>query len=92
MPPLPQALVREPLVNAVFEVRFNGAPPLADLLPRFLVHDLGKGTSVSRLPAAGFTYPMRKEDTNLQFAPVQRVDAENFAVLVGDHNVVVRCK
>ena len=92
MIPLPKALAHEPLVDAVFEVRLNGVPPLADILPGFLMHDLGPETSISRLPAAEIPYPMRKEDTNLQFAPIQRVEADTFAVLVGDRNVIVSCK
>ncbi len=92
MTPLPKTLEREPLVEAVFEVRLNDVPPLADILPGFLLRDLGQGASVSRLPAAEIPYPMRKEDLNLQFAPIQRVDLDGFSILIGDRNVIVSCK
>ena len=92
MAKLPTTLEREPLVDAVFEVRLSGSPPLADILPGFLLHDLGKGTSVNRLPAADIPFPMRNGDPNLQFAPIQRVEIEGFSILVGDRNVIVSCK
>lgn len=93
MKALPKALEREPLVDAVFEVRLSSMPfSLADILPGFLLHNLGPGTNVSRLPAAEIPYPMRKEDINLQFAPIQRVEADTFSILVGDRNVIVSCK
>lgn len=89
---LPKTLEREPLVDAVFEVRLNNVPPLADILPGFLLHDLGQGTKVTRLPTADIPYPMRKDNANLQFAPIQRVDIDGFAILVGDRNIIVSCK
>lgn len=92
MKPLPKTLAHEPLVDAVFEVRMNDAPPLADILPGFLLHDFGKGTSVTRLPAAEIPQPMRQKDANLKFAPIQRVDLEKSSILIGDRNVVVNCR
>lgn len=92
MAPLPKTLEREPLVDAVFEVRLSGVPPLADILPGFLLHDLGPGTEVIRLPAADIPFPMRKEDAKLQFAPTQRIEINGFSILVGDRNIVVSCK
>lgn len=92
MAPLPKTLEHEPLVDAVFEVRLNGVPPLADILPGFLLHDLGQGTKLIRLPAAEIPFPMRKEDANLQFAPIQRIEVDGFSILVGDRNIIVSCK
>ena len=92
MAKLPQTLAHEPLVDAVFEVRINGVPPLADIIPGFLLHDFGKGAKVVRLPAADLPFPMRKEDPNLQFTPIQRVEVEGFSILVGDRNIIVSCK
>jgi uncharacterized protein (TIGR04255 family) len=69
-----------------------GIEPLADILPGFLLHDLGQGTKVIRLPAAEIPFPMRKADANLQFAPIQRIEVDGFSVLVGDRNIIVSCK
>ena len=89
---LPKQLEHEPLVDAVFEVRLNGVPPLADILPGFLLHDFGKEAKVVRLPAADLPFPMRQDDPNLQFMPIQRVEISGFSILLGDRNVIVSCR
>ena len=89
---LPKTLEHEPLVDAVFEVRLNNSPPLADILPGFLMHDFGSETTVARLPAAEIPFPMRKEDAHLQFAPIQRIEINGFSISVGDRNIIVSCK
>ncbi|MGY6646894.1 MAG: TIGR04255 family protein [Salinarimonas sp.] len=92
MTQLPKALRHEPLVDAVFEVRLRDTPPLADILPGFLLHDFGSDAKVTRLPAADIPYPLRRDDSNLQFAPIQRIDLGGFLILVGDQNIAVSCK
>lgn len=89
---LPKSLEHEPLIDAVFEVRLNGAPQLADILPGFLLHDLGPETRVLRLPAAEIPYPLRKEDANLRFAPIQRIETHGYSILIGDQHILVSCK
>lgn len=89
---LPKILEREPLVDAVFEVRLGGAPPLADILPGYLLHELGRGTKVTRLPAADIPRPLRADNPDLQFAPIQRLEWGQYFISFGDSNIVVSCK
>lgn len=89
---LPKILEVEPLVDAVFEVRLDGAPPLADILPGFLLHELGRGTKVTRLPAADIPRPLRADNPDLQFAPIQRLEWENYFIAFGDSSIVISCK
>jgi len=89
---LPVRLEREPLVDALFEVRVNPSSPLADVIPGFLMHDLGGDARITRLPAADLPFPVRKQDPNLQFAPLLRIEWENYFISVGDRNVVISCK
>ena len=93
MTTLPRMLEREPLVDAVFEVRMSGSQSLADILPGFLFHELDNPKPViARLPAAEIPLPMRANDPSLQFAPVLRLDWGQYFISVGDRNVVVSCK
>lgn len=89
---LPKILEREPLVDAVFEVRLSGRPPLADILPGFLFHELEPRPKVSRLPAAEIPQPLRASDPALQFAPVVRLEWDHYFIAVGDRNIVISCK
>lgn len=92
MPKLPILLEREPLVDAVFEVRVTPSSPLADVIPGFLMHDLGPDAHMTRLPAADLPFPVRKQDANLQNAPLLRIEWGNYFISVGDRNVIVSCK
>lgn len=92
MPRLPRILEREPLVDAVFEVRLDGAPPLADILPGYLLHELGPTTKFTRLPAADIPRPLRVDNPDLQFVPIQRLEWDEYFIAFGDSNIVISCK
>ena len=92
MTKLPLILEREPLIDAVFEVRLNGTPPLVDILPGFLFHELEPKPTVTRLPMSEIPQPMRANTPNLQFAPLSRVEWGNYFISVGDRNIVISCK
>ena len=89
---LPQRLKHEPLIDALFEVRLDGTPPLADILPGFLLHELSPKPDVKRLPAAEIPQPMRANDPNLQFALLSRIEWSDYFISVGDRNIVISCK
>ena len=86
---LPKTLERDPLIDATFEVRLIDAPPLADILPGFLLHYFESNPQITRLPTAEIPFPIRKEDVNLQFVPTQRIDIDKFSILVGDKIIQV---
>ena len=92
MQKLPLVLEREPLIDALFEVRLNGTPPLVDILPGFLFHELKPKPDVKRLPPAEIPQPMRANDPNLQFALLSRIEWENYFISIGDRNIVISCK
>lgn len=89
---LPKTLEREPLVDALFEVRMEASAPLADILPGILFHKLNPKPSIKRLPAAEIPQPMRASDPLLRFAPTQRLEWGEYLISVGDRNVIISCK
>lgn len=89
---LPKTLEREPLVDALCEVRMEASAPLADILPGILFHKLDPKPSIKRLPAAEIPQPMRANDLLLQFAPTQRLEWGEYVISVGDRNVIISCK
>jgi uncharacterized protein (TIGR04255 family) len=92
MAKLPEILEREPLVDAIFEVRFRDTSPIADILPGVLFQENGQNTKISRLPVAELPPDMRESDPNLRYAPVVRVELEKYLVSVGDRSVLINCK
>ena len=89
---LPKILEKEPLVEAVFEVRMGGEPLLADLLPGVLYGQLEPRPELQRLPAAEIPKPIRAADPNLVFAPLVRLNWHEFTISIGDRSFVVACK
>lgn len=89
---LPMTLEREPLVEAIFEIRFAGSPQLADLLPGLLFGKFDPKPKSHRQPAADIPQPIRASDPNLTFAAVTRLELERFNIMIGDRNVIVGCK
>ncbi|MCA3440609.1 MAG: TIGR04255 family protein [Rhodobacter sp.] len=92
MEKLPEILEREPLVDALFEVRLRDTSPIADILPGILFQENGSTTKVSRLPVAELPPDMRASDPNLRYAPLVRVELEKYLVSVGDRSVLISCK
>ena len=92
MQQLPVKLEREPLVDAVFEVRVSVDTSLADVLPGFLMHKLGGNLPITRLPAADLPLPVRRQDPKLQFATILRIEWDNYFISCGDRNIVIICK
>lgn len=92
---LPTKLAKEPLLDAVFEVRFAQADQLASILPGFFFGRLRGGvTGVESLPASQMPKVIRERDPTQQLAnaPLIRVHWGQYAILIGDSSVAIACK
>ena len=92
MQKVPKVLESEPLIDAVFEVRLNGKPSLADTLLGYLFHQLEPRPALTRLPPAEIPQPMRANDPNLRFQPLFRLEWSQYFIAVGDQNIVISCR
>ena len=88
---LPIKLGKEPLIDAVFEVRFTGTASASDVLPGFLFGRLEGEKSLERLPTANLPKPVRDADPNLHFAPLTRLRWNNFVISISDRSLLVGC-
>jgi uncharacterized protein (TIGR04255 family) len=85
--PLPKKLGKPPLVEAIFEIRFEPARGSAgDLLPGLLYAQLGGSYGqIQPLPLSNVPLQIRDADPNLKYAPSrQLVGGNNRRILVGD--------
>jgi uncharacterized protein (TIGR04255 family) len=89
---LPLKLNKEPLIDAVFEVRFSSTFPASNILPGVLFSKLEGTKTIEPLPAAQLPKSMRDTDPNLQFAPVSRLAWDRFLINISDRSVSVGCK
>lgn len=92
---LPTKLGKEPLIDAVFEVRFEANGPVASLMPGLVLPLLSDGgaTAFESLPASQLPPEIRDSDEKLKFAPHMRILwGSRFAVLFGDRTLAVGCR
>lgn len=91
-PSLPVRLAKEPMIDAVFEVRFQTSLPLSSVLPGVLFSRLEGVEAVENLPLAQLPFDLRSADPQLKFMPTTRLKWKGFLVLVGDHMASVACR
>jgi uncharacterized protein (TIGR04255 family) len=92
MTTLPKKLKKEPLIDAVFEVRFTSTFPIGSVLPGLLFGSLAGDKKIEQLPLSQLPQIMRDADSNLRFAPLSRLDWEQFYINVGERSVSVGFK
>ena len=89
---LPTKLKNEPLIDAIFEVRFVGSMPASVVLPGIFFSKLTGQKIIEQLPIAQIPKALRDADQNLKFAAISRIDWDAFFINVGDFSLSVSCK
>jgi len=90
---LPKKLKKEPLVDAVFEVRFSSSIPASSVLPGLFFAQLeGAEKQIERLLTADIPSQLRSVDPVLRFQPLLRLHSGDFLILVGDASLGIACK
>lgn len=86
---IPLRLKKEPLLEAVCEVRFvSEKESVADLLPGLLFKALPeKYPNIVRLPAADIPHAIAEKDPAFRYAPKIRLEGDNHSVQIGEHMV-----
>lgn len=88
---LPTKLGKEPLLEAVFEIRFFSEISASSILPGILFSRFG-GRNIEPQPIAQLPKQMRDADPNLKFAPLVRIQRDDYIFLIGDQSVAIACK
>ncbi|AGX88040.1 TIGR04255 family protein [Candidatus Symbiobacter mobilis] len=88
---LPKRLRKEPLLDALFECRFDAHFPVSNILPGILFSEFEGEKQLERLPQSEIPEVIRKSDPNLQYVPLVRIRFQNYSFLVGDRSVAVAC-
>lgn len=89
---LPSKLGREPLIDAVFEVRFEAAPGAAEILPGLLFSRLKGVQGIQSLPVAQVPEQVRNLDPNFRYMPTSRLLWGKYVVPIGAQVLGVGCK
>lgn len=88
---LPIKLKKEPLIDAIFEIRFSSETSASSVLPGFLFSRCKGNKSIEQLSASQLPKPIRDSDPGLQFAPLVKLSWDRFVILIGDRSLAVGC-
>jgi uncharacterized protein (TIGR04255 family) len=89
---LPVKLAKEPLVDAVFEMRFDSTMPVASIWPGMLFSALPGEKSLESLPPVAIPKEIRDSDPNLAFVPLARLSIDDYWLIIGDRVFAVAAK
>jgi len=89
---VPTKLMREPLIDAVFEMRFEADSPVSSILPGFLYSSLPGEKVIEHMPVMNIPKEFRENDPNFRYAPLIRISWGSFWLFVGDHVFSVSSK
>jgi uncharacterized protein (TIGR04255 family) len=94
---LPRRLRKEPIVEAIWQARFDNAMGLGDIVPGMLFSALQKshpGLQPRRLPLADIPEAIAKLDPNLRFTPKLLLEEPGGSFLwqVGDRVITLNCR
>lgn len=89
---LPSRLNKEPLLDALFEIRFTATAPVSSVMPGVLFAELQGSKAIETLPASQIPSQIRESDLKLRFAPVMRIKLEQYIVQFSDHSLAVSCR
>lgn len=83
--PIPKRLKKEPLLEAIWEIRFQSdAPGIRDILPGLLFQRYsGECPEVLRLPPADLPPFVLEEDEGLRYVPTFKLQGPQFSILIG---------
>jgi uncharacterized protein (TIGR04255 family) len=94
---LPIRLKKEPLIEVIWQVQFEGNQGIGDILPGVLFTELKKTHSelqLRRLPAADIPAPLAQIDPNLRYMAKMLIEAPGgpFIWQVGDRVITLNCR
>lgn len=91
--PLPSKLGKEPIVEAVCELRVSPKGALHTVLPGYLYAIFrGEVGPSEQLPAGMIPEAMRAQDDNLAYASIVRIPWRRYFVLIGARNIAISCR
>jgi uncharacterized protein (TIGR04255 family) len=92
---LPKRLQKEPLIDAIFEIRFSAAVPampISSVLPGFFFAEIKGDKRIERLPMSEFPTEFRQATPDMRFHPLSRLHIDGYSISIGDESISVACK
>ena len=90
---IPKKLRKEPLLEAVCELRFKSdKDAISDLLPGLIFQKLDdRFPKIEKLPASNLPSVVFKNDPNLRYIPTIKLTGEPYSIMIGEHVFSLSC-
>lgn len=89
---LPTNLNKEPLIDAIFELRFSTQAPASSILTGIFFNNLEGEKTIEPLGNSAIPKQIRDTDPNMQFSPLVKIHWKEFFLLIGEKSIAVACK
>jgi uncharacterized protein (TIGR04255 family) len=92
--PIPKRLKKEPLLEAIWEIRFNSDnESVGELLPGLVFKAMGAlYPKIERLPAANLPSSFIQQDAALHYVPTIRLEGDPYSIQIGKQMVSLSCR
>lgn len=90
---IPKKLGKEPLIEAICELRFKSdKDSISDLLPGLIFQKLSvRFPKVEKLPASNIPTAVLKSDPNLRYTPTIKLIGDQFSIMIGENVFSLSC-
>ena len=89
---LPKKLGKDPIIDVIFECRFDSRLPASNILPGiFYTKFSDEEKYLERLPQFERPEFVRNNDPSMEYLPLVRVRLEDYIFLIGDKSLAVAC-
>ena len=91
---VPKRLRKEPLLEAVWEIRFTSdRESVAELLPGLIYKAMSTELfKIERLPAASLPSALVQQETKLRYVPTVRLEGSPYSIQIGENVVSLSCR
>jgi len=91
---IPKRLKKEPLLEALWEIRFKSDnESVGELLPGLVFKAMGTAyPKIERLPAANLPLYVLQQETTLHYVPTIRLEGDPYSIQIGKHVVSLSCR
>jgi uncharacterized protein (TIGR04255 family) len=91
---IPKRLKKEPLLEALWEIRFNSDKgSVVELLPGLIYQTFRDAyPKIDRLPAANLPPAILQQDLMLRYAPTVKLEGSPYSIQIGEHVVSLNCQ
>ncbi|WP_394550025.1 TIGR04255 family protein [Pantoea sp. SGAir0183] len=86
---IPTSLEKQPLIEAVFELRYSKRKQISEIMPGFLFHALDCKKPITNTQASQIPKNVREADEDMHYAVISRLEFEGHSIGLSDHGITI---